>query len=373
MSISRYSLWRKYVPKCRQRAGCGVITHVSIVKKRVSMKILHDPTPRTTEEILSDGDQRIYFDSFQVVEIDQHNRDEQYTKHLPYTDVLVSQQPMPTERLALAKNLKAIINVETNFLSNIDYDYCFNHGIHVLTPASVFALPVAEIGLGMALSLARDIHTAHTDFANGVESWGLESNARAELLSNSEIGIIGFGDLGQALLKLLQPFNATIRVYDPWLQSGYLQRLGVTSVSLEKLLQSSRLVFCVAAITTENEHLLNRDTLSHMQDNAMLVLLSRAAIADFDALAEYAKSGRLRIASDVFPHEPLPSNDRIRKVPNFLFSAHRAGALTGALHQIGKLMLEDLSQIQAGLPPMSCRVANRETIGRLRSKPVANS
>ena len=337
------------------------------------MKILFDPAPRTTDEILTDSDQQVFYNSFQVVEIDHQNRNAQYQEHLPETDILISQQPMPVERLTLAKNLKAIINVETNFLSNIDYDYCFNHGIHVLTPASVFALPVAEIGLGMALSLARDIHTAHADFVNGTESWGLESNGRAELLSDSDIGIIGFGDLGQALLKLLQPFNATMRVYDPWLQAGYLQRFGVASVPLEELLRSSRLVFCVAAITSENEHLLNAETLGYMQNNAMLVLLSRAAIADFDALADSAQSGRLRIASDVFPQEPLAANDRIRELPNFLLSAHRAGALTGALHQIGKLMLEDLSQIKAGLPPMSCRAASRETIGRLRSKPISKS
>jgi len=337
------------------------------------MKILYDPSPRSTEEILSHDDQEFFRNSFNVIEIDSNDRNDQYLEHLPDTDILISQQPMGIERLASAVKLKAIINVETNFLTNIDYEYCFNRGIHVLTPGSVFALPVAEIGLGMALSLARDIHTAHIDFTNSTEAWGLESNGRAELLTGSEIGIIGFGDLGQALLKLLQPFNANVRVYDPWLQPGYLKRLGVSAVSFQELLQLSRVVFCVAAITNENEHLLDHDALNQMQDGAMLVLLSRAAIADFNALKECAESGRLRIASDVFPHEPMPKNDEIRKIPNFLFSAHRAGALNSALQQIGKLMLEDIEQIKAGLPPMSCRSANRETIERLRSKPIDKS
>ena len=110
-----------------------------------------------------------------------------------------------------------------------------------------------------------------------------------------------------------------------------------------------------------------------MQDSAMLILLSRAALADFDALAAEAGSGRLRIATDVFPEEPVDENDPLRQIPNMLFSAHRAGALTSALQQIGAQVLEDLEQIAAGLPPVSCRRAERETIGRLRSMPIQKS
>jgi len=105
----------------------------------------------------------------------------------------------------------------------------------------------------------------------------------------------------------------------------------------------------------------------------MLVLLSRAALADFDALKAEAAAGRLRIATDVFPQEPVSTSDPIRQTPNMLLSAHRAGALTNALQQIGTLVLEDLSLIAQGLPPVSCRRAQRETIGLMRSKPIEKS
>lgn len=102
----------------------------------------------------------------------------------------------------------------------------------------------------------------------------------------------------------------------------------------------------------------------------MLILLSRAAIVDFDALAREASDGRLRIATDVFPEEPVPEGDPIRSIPGILFSAHRAGALASALQQIGALTLEDLDQIAKGLPPVACRRAEPETVQRLNSKPV---
>lgn len=334
------------------------------------MRILYDPAPRRTEEIFSDADRERFFSEFQVVEVDESDRETAYRNHLPSTDVLISQQPMDKERLDQAPNLRAIINVETNFLPNVDYAGCFRRGIHVLTPASVFALPVAEMGLGMALSLARGIHTAHADFVAGRESYGLDGNADAELLTGSRIGFVGFGDLGRALHKLLLPFQAEVLAFDPWLSDNYLKRLGVEPASLDQVLGQCRTVFVVASITTENAHLLDADKLSLMQDGAMLILLSRAAIADFGALAQEAQSGRLRIATDVFPEEPVAESDPIRNVPGILFSAHRAGALTSALHQIGALTLEDLGQIERGLPPVACRRAEPETVQRLNSKPV---
>ncbi|WP_422040868.1 NAD(P)-dependent oxidoreductase [Roseibium sp.] len=334
------------------------------------MRVLYDPAPRQTDEIFSAADRSRFFSEFDVIEIDPAERDAAFNRYLPEADIVISQDAMEADRLAQAVKLKALINVETNFLPNVDYDACLRRGVHVLTPASVFALPVAEMGLCMALSLARGVHTSHGDFLSGAEQYGLEGNTQAELLTGSRIGFVGFGDLGRALHKLLAPFQAKVSAYDPWLPDNHLRRLGVEPVSLEDLLRQNRVVFVVASITTENALLLDAEKLSMMQDQAMLVLLSRAAIADFEALAKEASSGRLRIATDVFPEEPVAADDPIRKVPGILFSAHRAGALTSALQQIGALVLEDMTQIAKGLPPVACRRAEPETVGRLRSKPI---
>jgi phosphoglycerate dehydrogenase-like enzyme len=85
---------------------------------------------------------------------------------------IIGQPDLSNEVLQKAKNLKAIFNVETNFLDNMDCDHCFSHGIHVLTTGRVFAAPVAEIGLGPALSLERNIMGADRAFRHGQELWG---------------------------------------------------------------------------------------------------------------------------------------------------------------------------------------------------------
>jgi phosphoglycerate dehydrogenase-like enzyme len=337
------------------------------------MRILYDPSPRATEDMFSASAKEKFFSTYDVIAWNGEDRDAFYREHLPATEVLISQQPMERDRLDLAPKLRAIVNVETNFLPNVDYEACFQRSVHVIAPSSVFAAPVAEMAVGMALSLARGIHASHGDFLKGEELYGLDGNHTAELLAGSDVGFVGFGDLGRATHKLLAGFNPTVRAFDPWLPEGVLSRLGVIPASLDEVLSKSRFVFVVATITTENAHLLNAEKLGLMQQGAKLLLLSRAAVADFAALSEAASSGRVLVATDVFPEEPVAKDDPIRKVPNILFSAHRAGALTSALENIGNYVLEDLGQIARGLPPVACKRAERETVMRIRSKPIEKS
>lgn len=335
------------------------------------MKVIFDPEPRTAGEMFSAADYETFRRDHVVAAYEGGDRGAFYDAHLPDCEILMSQQPMDRARLDKAPRLKAIFNVETNFLPNIDYDTCFSRGIHVLAPSGVFAQAVAEMGLGMALSLARGIHSEHRRFVAGTERYGLEGNGEAELLAGSEIGFIGFGDLGRALYPLLSGFRPkAVRVFDPWLPDGLLARLGVQPATLDEVLTMSRFVFVVASVTTENHHLLNRERLSKLQPNAGLILLSRAAVVDFEAVRALANAGKLRFATDVFPEEPVAKDDPIRTSANILFSPHRAGALTSALQEIGRRVLEDIELIGRGLAPVSCRRAERETVARLRSKPI---
>ncbi len=82
------------------------------------------------------------------------------------------------------------------------------------------------------------------------------------------------------------------------------------------------------------------------------------------------ESGHIVAASDVFPQEPLPLDHRVRRLPGFLRSAHRAGALDSAFKKMGDMVLEDMDLMDRDLPPMRCKRAERETVARMRSKPV---
>jgi phosphoglycerate dehydrogenase-like enzyme len=243
----------------------------------------------------------------------------------------------------------------------------------VLNVSPVFAEPVAEVALGMALSLARGIDRSDRHFRQGVEKYGLDANREAYSLFRQNIGFIGMGDLGKAILPLLAAFKPRVRAYDPWLPPEYLRALGCEPASLDEVLTRSRVTFVVAGVTSQNQGFLGASEFASMPDGASLVLVSRAGVVDFDAMLDAIESGHIRVATDVFPQEPLPANHRARRLDGILLSPHQAGAMDNALRQIGKLAVADAELIARGLPPIMCKVAQPETVALFRSKPVTKS
>jgi len=187
------------------------------------------------------------------------------------------------------------------------------------------------------------------------------------------VGIVGFGDLGRALRRLLVPFGCPVLVHDPWLPEVAIRREGAASSDLDSLLRASRVVFVFAASTSDNERLLGERELGLIPDGGALLLMSRAAVVDFDALVREVGAGRLRAAVDVWPEEPLAAEHPARGLDGLLLSPHRAGGMPEAFLEIGRLAVADLELILRGLPPVVCKRAEAETVGRMRSRPVARS
>lgn len=336
--------------------------------------VLVDPLPRTLELIMTpEVRARLEKLGEVVLSEDRQMPDEQVEELLPDTVLIFGQTAMPKERLDRALRLKAIINVESNFLPNIDYQTCAERGIWVITPASAFASPVAEAALAMAIDLARGITVADRDFREGKEEYGLAGNERTFRFAGAPVGIIGFGDLGKQLRELIRPFKNTVRVFDPWLPKEIIERLDCTPASLDEVLKESRVVFVFASVTSENEGFIGAREFALMQPGSAFLLMSRAAVVDFPAMLEAVTSGHIRAATDVFPEEPVAADDPVRTIPGLLLSAHRTGGTRDAFYELGAMSVADAELIMKGLPPQLCRRADPATASRLRSKPVSIS
>ena len=244
--------------------------------------------------------------AYEILEADPERIADLAAADLARARYIVGQPTLSRATLAAMPELRCIFNVESNLLDNMPYDRLFERGIHTVTTGAVFAEPVAELGLGLALDLARGITDADLAFRGGREFWGGDGNATARLLSGSEIGLVGFGDLGRALARLLAGFRARVRVFDSWLPPSILTEHGVEPASLDAVLSTSDTVFVVAAVTSENQGFLDAAAFARMRPGAAFILLSRAAVVDFPALIDAVRSGHLHAASDVFPEEPLP-------------------------------------------------------------------
>ena len=332
--------------------------------------IIVDPFPREMDLIFKPNKIKLLKKNFKIINAPSKNKLKFYKQHISEADFIIGQPDLPKSMLTLASKLKAIFNVESNFMDNMDYDYCFKNNIYVLSTAPVFAQSVAEIAVGLTISLKRDIHKAHLDFFQKKEKYGLESNLRSSLLLDNKIGFIGFGDLAKSLKPMLMPYTSNFKVYDPWLPNKLIEANGCKSASLKEIFKDCDVVYVLATITTKNKSMIDKKLLNLMKKDTCLLILSRASVINFQDLNEILNKDKIKVATDVFPQEPVPKNDPIRKQKNILFSAHRAGALESVFFEMGDIVYEDLLLMTKGLPPRLCRRAELETVKNLRSKPV---
>lgn len=331
--------------------------------------VISAPEPRTLELIFTPPQLARLRARYRIVETTPDGVARLPAGVLAEARYIVGQPPISPQTLEAMRALRCVFNVESNLLDNMPYETLFSRGIHVVTTGLVFAEPVAELGLAMALNLARGIVDADLAFRQGQELWGGDGNRTARLLSGADVGIIGFGDLGRALNRLLSGFRTRTKVFDPWLPPSILRENGVEPAALDEVLSQSDFVFVVASVTSENQGFLGADAFARMRKGAAFILLSRAGVVDFPALMAAVESGHILAASDVFPEEPLAGDHPVRTLPGFLRSAHRAGALDIAFKRMGDMVLEDMDLIDRGLPPLRSKRAERETVSRMRSKP----
>jgi phosphoglycerate dehydrogenase-like enzyme len=331
--------------------------------------ILLDPFPRKIERIFDETTKRRLERLGRVIWHDgSPASDAHLEKYLPDTIALLGQSALDRARLDRAPRLRAVFNVESNFLPNVDYAECHRRGIPVLSTAPVYARPVAEMVLAMAISLARRMHEADAALRVGKEFKG--DNHDSFLLHGKPLAIVGLGNTGRALLPLLRPFSRQILVHDPWIDPAVLRAQDVIPASLDECFARARVVFLLAAVTSENEGKIGARQFASMASGSVVILASRAALVNFPELLDAARRGHLRAGIDVWPEEPVPPGEPGRNVPNTLVQAHRCGSVPEIQTLIGQIVVDDLEDILAGRPPQRCQRANLETVSKLRSIPV---
>jgi phosphoglycerate dehydrogenase-like enzyme len=315
--------------------------------------VLVDAFPRSKEMIFSTATEHQLRTQVRLIEhYGSRMPDALVDKYLEDVEIIVGQTPMDAARLNRAKKLKAIINVKGNWESNIDYLEAQRLGIHVLSIAPVMAPAVAEMSLGMAITLGRGIVKNDQLFRSSMERYGIAGNSEAISLFNAKVGFVGYGNLGRAFGPLLAPFSCDVQIYDPWLSKGYLSKEGYRAASLEEVLQQSEYLFLLAGVNKENDGFLSRTLLKTVRKDACVVLVSRAEIVDFEAFLDLAEAGHFRAAIDVFPQEPVDPSHSMRKRSSIIFSSHLAGGMRASYQRIADSLMEEIPQLLRDLPPL---------------------
>lgn len=241
-----------------------------------------------------------------------------------------------------------------NALNQVDVDAATRLGILVANTPGRNAIAVAELTLGMLLSLARSIPAAH-DYVRGGQ-WDDPTGAyeifRGTELAGKTAGIIGFGAIGRLVAKRLLTMDMRLLVFDPFLERGVCESLGAEPVSLETLLAASDYVLVHAPSTPSSLGMIGREQLVRMKPAAYLVNTSAPGVCDEAALIEALTVRRIAGAAlDVFDGQPLPPSSKLLALDNVILTPHIGGATIETIQRYSKMIVEDIESVEANRPP----------------------
>jgi len=233
--------------------------------------------------------------------------------------VVRSRTKITKEMIDRATQCKIIARVGVG-LDNIDVDAAKAKGIRVINAVEGAMNAVAELVLGLMLSLAREIPRADREIRNG--NW-LKKELMGSELSGKYLGIVGLGNIGKRLAKLARGLNMNIIGFDVMpIADDFARDVGLIKADIDTLLSSADYVSFHVPLTETTHHLVNSKRISTMKKTAYIINTSRGEIIDEDALYNALKEGKIAGAAlDVFEKEPAVGN-KLATLPNVVCTPH---------------------------------------------------
>lgn len=258
--------------------------------------------------------------------------------------------PVTRKIIDTARNLIAV-GAARGGPVNVNLQACTNRGIPLFYAAGGKAGAVAEFTVGLILAQMRNITRSHMSLFNGnrwrgdlyvVDEAGFE-------LSSAVVGLVGLGDIGKKVARLLACFGAQILVYEPYIAAEEIKKLGYRPVEFNELLQNSDIVTLHARLTPETEKMIGEKELDLMKNNAYLVNTARGKLVDHDALYRALKAGKISGAAlDVFDQEPLPADSPLYELENVTVTSHLGGASVQAAENGAASTASDIARYVTG-------------------------
>lgn len=248
--------------------------------------------------------------------------------------------------LANAPKLKVISRYGVG-VDKVDLEAAKAHGVTVTNTPLANAQSVAELTLGLMLSLLRRIPFATHQTQSG--DW---PRIKGLSLQGKTVGLIGFGMIGKTTARLLSGFGCQTLAYDPYPDIAFAKEIGVELVSLDDLVAKADIVSLHLPLIPETTKLINRQVLAAMKQGAYLVNTSRGEIVDEDALVEFLTSGHLAGAAlDVLVDEPPATDNPLLHMDQVLITPHSGAHTDGATNAMGRAALEDCLAVLSGQEP----------------------
>jgi phosphoglycerate dehydrogenase-like enzyme len=213
-------------------------------------------------------------------------------------------------------------------------------GVTLCNAAGVHDASTAELAVGLAIASRRGF--APFAIQQQAQHWQHE---RMPSLSDSKIAIIGFGNIGKTIMKMLSGFDVTVTPFSKSGRDGSL-----TFDQFDRLLPTFDVIILIVPLTDQTRHLMNAERLAAMKDGAALINVARGGVVDTDALIRELNSGRITAGLDVTDPEPLPDGHPLWSARNVIITPHVGGDSEAFTPRGRKLVEEQLARFAAGEP-----------------------
>ena len=260
--------------------------------------------------------------------------------------VVRSRTKMTRELIEKADKCKIIARVGIG-LDNIDQEAAKEKNIRVINAVEGAITAVAELVIGLMISMAREIPRADREIRNG--NW-IKKELMGSELKGKYLGIVGLGNIGKRLGRLARALNMNIIGYDVIpIDDEFSKEVGLMKADLDTLLSSADYVSFHVPLLDSTRHMINAEKLKMMKNTARIINTSRGGVIDEEALYNSLKDGSLAGAAlDVFEVEPATENKLIT-LPNFIATPHIGAQTKEAQLLAANIIAEKIIQILRGV------------------------
>ena len=268
-------------------------------------------------------------------------------------DILVTSWRTPRltdDLLDEARGLKLVAHSAGSVKFMLD-ERLMERGIAVSTAGAAMIKSVAEMTMLLCMSMLRPLNHLDAGLRAGASWAEMKLAGVGEELGGKTVGVVGAGQIGRRVIRMLRAWDVEVRVFDPLLTPDGAMSLDVTAyASLNEMLAGCDIVTLHAPVLPETRHLIGAEQLAAMRDGAILINTARSVLVDTDALVAQLRKGRLRCATDVYDHEPLPPDDPWRSMPNTLILPHIASSTRQSFERQGDITVSEVERFIRGEP-----------------------
>lgn len=282
---------------------------------------------------------------YEVVTVENPGEDEIMATAPDAAAVMMISKNFPNDLYAKMPNLKVLARRGVGY-DNIDVDYAAEQGVWVTNTPGANAHSVAEMALMHMLMLARRFPQVNrrlreNDWEGGAEFLGND-------LSSATVGVIGFGNIGQEIARIVSGLGARVLIYARHPRDTEYG----TFVDWETLFQEADFVSLSIAATPETQHMVGANEFEMMKNSAALVNVARGSIVDEPALIRALETNGIAGAGlDVFENEPLEADSKLRQLDNVVMTPHVAANTLDANREMSITAVRMIDEVLQGRTP----------------------